>query len=485
MTTGEVRPMQGWSVRGRLTLWMMSGAVALVVLSAVFSLFQVKDSLRREMQSLAEEEMAELSSVCLTEPVTRERFGAVARSLDAHHPEFEIRSRIWSVSEGAWIGDDGGDAGLALPSDRPVQEGFAESVTGPFQFVSTSLSSMSETGPTSEGVVLELLIDGTRRESSLAKTASLFLSITFLIALAMVVGGFVISNRLAKLLSQVAVAARAATLDGGAEARSLKGAPREIRAVADAFQDSVSLMQSEHSRNVLMTAGLAHELRSPLHNMMTEAEIALLRPRTNEEYRKIIGRQLREMKEFALVVDNLITMTALRDTKGMERKEHFDFGDEAVLRLQREEDLGDQRDVEVVVRRSGDLRVAGDREALILMLRNLVGNAIRWTPPGTNVTVTMEGAADEIRLYVDDEGPGIPAEERDRVFQAFHQGATPDGQRAGYGLGLALALAATEAHGGRIWADEAPSGGARLAVRLPRSPELAAMPLPGGIKQSA
>ncbi|QDV05640.1 Sensor kinase CusS [Planctomycetes bacterium Poly30] len=478
MTEIKSTASRGWSVRGRLTLWIMTGALALVLLSTLFSLWQTRESLRREMRSLAVEEMAEISSSCLTGPMTDERFAEICAEHNRHHPEFEIRCRAWSVSEMRWIGEGGGRPSLELPPAGPAPIGYGASLSTPYQFLRTRLAPRSftqaEAGDdflraSGAGLVLELLIDGAKREEQLAKTSSVFVLIALLIAAAMVASGIVFANRLARLLSQVADSAHAARLGGSPETGSLVGAPRKVRAVAEAFQSSVAHMQEEHARNILMTAGLAHELRSPLHNMMTEAEIALLRPRENDEYRRIVGRQLHEMKEFALVVDNLITMTALRDTKGMERKEYFDFGDEAVRRLQREEDLGDQRGVEVVVQRSGDLRVAGDREALILMLRNLVGNAIRWTPPETSVTVTMEGTPDEIRLYVDDEGPGIPKEEREQVFHAFHQGATPDGQRAGYGLGLALARAATEAHGGQIRADEAEGGGARLVVHLPRS----------------
>ncbi len=464
-----------WSVQGRLTLWISAGALALVLLSTVFSIWQTRDSLARELESLAIEEIAELSSECLRAPMTTERFLGIADDLNRHHPEFEIRSRAWSVEKERWIGDGGGFPRETLPTEGPMPEGFGKALPTPYQFVSTRMKSVlvdfDDDGSEHRGdCILELLLDGSRRKQSLEKAASLFLSVSLLIAAAMVVGGFVFARRLARMLSQVAESAGAARLDARAEAEAPANAPREIRAVTDAFRGSVSMMQEEHARNVLMTAGLAHELRSPLHNLMNEAEVALLRPRENDEYRGIVARQLHEMKEFALVVDNLITMTALRDTQHMERREVFDLGDVAAVRLQREEDLGDQCGVELVLQRSGDLVIAGDREALILMLRNLVGNAIRWTDEGTDVTVQILGSEDAVTIHVDDHGPGISETDRERIFEAFHQGEAPEGQRAGYGLGLALARAATTAHGGTISATAAPSAkGARFTVRIPRS----------------
>ena len=93
------------------------------------------------------------------------------------------------------------------------------------------------------GLVLELLIDGTKREMQLARTSSVFISIALLIAAAMVASWIVFSNRLARLLSKVAESAQAARLGGSPDTGRLDGAPREIRAVAEAFRHSVALMQ--------------------------------------------------------------------------------------------------------------------------------------------------------------------------------------------------------------------------------------------------
>ncbi|HZD87783.1 MAG TPA: ATP-binding protein, partial [Gaiellaceae bacterium] len=97
------------------------------------------------------------------------------------------------------------------------------------------------------------------------------------------------------------------------------------------------------------------------------------------------------------------------------------------------------------------------------VLANLVGNALRYSPPGSTVLVRAEAGATELRLHVVDRGPGLPSERRDALFQPFRRGAAAG---RGSGLGLAIARGFAEANGGRVWAQDDPGGG-HLVLSLP------------------
>jgi two-component system sensor histidine kinase KdpD len=101
------------------------------------------------------------------------------------------------------------------------------------------------------------------------------------------------------------------------------------------------------------------------------------------------------------------------------------------------------------------------------VLTNLLENAGRLAPAGTAIQVSVLWMHGAVQVRVTDEGPGIPLEERDRVFEAFYRGSTtPD--TPGSGLGLAIAKAVVVAHGGRIWIEDAPHGGCVVAFEIPR-----------------
>jgi two-component system sensor histidine kinase KdpD len=113
-------------------------------------------------------------------------------------------------------------------------------------------------------------------------------------------------------------------------------------------------------------------------------------------------------------------------------------------------------------------------------LANLLENAARHSPPGAEILVEATrrpGSGDEVEIAVSDSGPGVPPDQRERIFELFHRGA--DGGRAG--LGLAIAKAFTEAHGGRIGVGTARGGGARFTLTAPTASSYPAEPPAGDV----
>jgi signal transduction histidine kinase len=128
---------------------------------------------------------------------------------------------------------------------------------------------------------------------------------------------------------------------------------------------------------------------------------------------------------------------------------------------------GLDRELEVLPAPEGT--VPADRDRITQVIRNLIRNSVEHTAPGGAIDVAATpGDNGAIEISVSDDGPGIPVADRERVFVRFHRVARArDRQSGGTGLGLAIARAIVEAHGGRIWADDAPGGGARITFRLP------------------
>jgi two-component system sensor histidine kinase KdpD len=100
------------------------------------------------------------------------------------------------------------------------------------------------------------------------------------------------------------------------------------------------------------------------------------------------------------------------------------------------------------------------------VVTNLLENAARFSPPGGEITISVSPWQRSMQVRIADQGPGVPSEDRERVFDAFYRGDATNG-RGGSGLGLAIARAIVLAHGGRIWIEGAPSGGAAVVFELP------------------
>jgi signal transduction histidine kinase len=206
-------------------------------------------------------------------------------------------------------------------------------------------------------------------------------------------------------------------------------------------------------------ADASHELRTPVAALHATAE-RLLRDQPPRPTRDTIEAQLaRDSGRLGHLVDDLLSLARL-DARERPRREPVDLADvaAAAVAAARAPDLAAR--VELVS--GGPVPAAGDRDALLRVVRNLLDNACAVAD---RVVVEITLTASGPRLSVADDGPGIPLDERERIFEPFVR--LPGSPRGGTGLGLAIVRRTIESHGGTVRCDAPPAGGARFTVRLP------------------
>jgi two-component system heavy metal sensor histidine kinase CusS len=449
-----------WSISGRITRWLVITVVVVALTGVGVSGWFVRYSLEREVTALIEEEHEELALLVKDKDPTREEFERCVATLQSQHPSNRMAFRVWRSDQATPWGDFG-SVELLTP-DQPSR--------------APSLSTRNGAGGVrwrthaeGERFVVGIAIDGTAQLSLFQHfwvTSLGLVGFTTLIAL---IGGAVVIRRSRRLLDDVAERARTARWGTSDRALHVEGAPDEIREISEGLAAMRHNIQQETERARLMATGMAHELGSPIQNLVVQSEVALMRERTNEEYRRLVESQLEELRDLAHGVGNLVALCSMDATASGQELEEFDLANELELRLRRERVHAERRGVELDVRCNGNLTVRGDREALVLALCNLVSNAIDWSPAGKCVSVTAEQRDERIEVFVEDAGPGIAPELREKVFEPFFRGPTAQGRRAGYGLGLSIARAAIEAQAGTIAVDSSRDGGARLRVVIARA----------------
>jgi signal transduction histidine kinase len=215
-------------------------------------------------------------------------------------------------------------------------------------------------------------------------------------------------------------------------------------------------------------ADASHELRTPLTSVLANLELlqgSLEEPR-HEEDREMVDSALRSSRRMSRLVADLLLL-ARADAGRLGERRPCDLAE--VVRDAAAEVLpvmGERRlDLEGIE----EMRVEGNADELHRMVLNLLDNAAHHTPPGSTIQVCLRREDDEAVLEVDDDGPGIPAEVRDQVFDRFVRGEGPADVAAGPGTGLGLSIvrAVATSHGGRVEALESRLGGAQFRVRLP------------------
>ncbi len=215
------------------------------------------------------------------------------------------------------------------------------------------------------------------------------------------------------------------------------------------------------SRQRQFVSDASHELRTPLTAIRGQLEV-LARGKAPEidEVRRVEGIVIAEMARIERLVDDLLTLARLDEEAPLEP---IEIPLEPYLRR-----FGDDSSAGAVALGTppaGTLRA--DPERLTQVIRNLLANARRHAGPSGRVELSAIAHGTRLTIRVDDDGPGIPPAEREQVFDRFHRSqASRDRGSGGSGLGLAIARSIVELHGGRIWAEDSPLGGARVAFEL-------------------
>lgn len=375
--------------------------------------------------------------------------------------------RIWEVNWGRVKGEFGATELLTeeYPAIEPINRTRREA--GALRWRSELLS---------KGLTVGVVLDGSEQIAELRRYQTFAAGLGVLAALVSFVVGAFMTQRMSKLLRNVAKRARGAHMPQvgvDEEAAShdfdidVEDAPDEIREVVEALRQLFSNIRAESERSRVFYASIAHELRSPIQNLVGQTEVALFSERDGKEYRRVLESNLDELRDLGDAIDNMVTICAENRPGAGDELEEFDLLDETVIKLTRERSLGLRRGVELEVGGEGELRMRADREGILRAVRNLAANAIQWSPEGSKVWVHMKGEGESIRVTVDDAGPGVPEKLRQEIFSPFVRGPSSGG-RIGYGLGLAIVRSAVEAQGGTIEIGASPVGGARFEVVLPR-----------------
>lgn len=234
----------------------------------------------------------------------------------------------------------------------------------------------------------------------------------------------------------------------------------ELATIVGSFNSMVDTLQQRLVRDARLAADVSHELRSPLTTLV--ASVELLEDRRAElspHSAQLLDLVSAELQRFRRLLDDLLELARADAGLDSSRGGRFDLAEMLQHTL---EEVGLTRTLLV-----GDkVSAQGDKTRLNRLFRNLIENAESHAR-GLH-QVRLIDAGDEILVYVDDCGPGIPHADRERVFERFATSGGGRGSSKGTGLGLALAAETAIAHGGSVWCTDRPGGGARFVVTLPK-----------------
>lgn len=263
--------------------------------------------------------------------------------------------------------------------------------------------------------------------------------------------GFVAARRGLAPVREMTTIARRISATRLEDRLPLDRVPTELHGLARAFNDMLARLHDSFRRLSDFSSDMAHEMRTPISNLMTQTEIALARPRAADEYREVLYSSLEELGRLARMISDMLFLAKADHGMIVPRSETVDLAAEAQALFDFFSALAEERNVRLDLVGQGSIR--GERLMIRRAITNLLSNAIRHTPAGGTVRVVIEAqASGEVRLAVENPGRQIPAEHLPRLFDRFYR-VDPSRQKAsdgGAGLGLAITKSIIDAHGASI-----------------------------------
>lgn len=236
----------------------------------------------------------------------------------------------------------------------------------------------------------------------------------------------------------------------------------ELGKLAQAFNRMAEALERSEAARRQFLANVAHELRTPLSVIRGNLEALLdgAFPLTPESLAPVYEETL----HLGELVEDLRTLT-LADTGRLPlAREKVDLGELLAGVVEAVQPVAKEEEVTVALAYDPDLFVFADPRRIRQVLGNLLSNALRYSPPGSTITVSVRRQGNEVWVSVQDQGPGISEEDLPHIFERFYK-ADKSRAEGGTGLGLAIAKEIVQAHGGRIWAEN--QNGARFTFALP------------------
>jgi two-component system heavy metal sensor histidine kinase CusS len=237
--------------------------------------------------------------------------------------------------------------------------------------------------------------------------------------------------------------------------------PRELQPLAIAFDDMLERLDDSFTRLSQFSADLAHELRTPIANMMGDAQVALTRERTAAEYRETIESTIGECERLSGIVDNLLFVARVDAAREPIARKRFDARKAVEKIAAFYQAIADDR--HVTIRCSGEGQIYADPDLFDRAVGNLLDNALRFTPENGSIQIALCRRDAHFEVAVSDNGRGIAPEHLPRVFDRFYRAESSRGSD-GAGLGLALVKSIVDLHGG--WASIHSEIGRGTTVKL-------------------
>ncbi len=322
--------------------------------------------------------------------------------------------------------------------------------------------------PLNERMLIQIALNVSHTRSAVAYYRRAVFIVLLCSMLFSAVVGVVVARRGMRPLQEITDAVRRVSVTQLHERIGSKKWASELTYLASAFDRMLVRLESSFEQLSRFSADMAHELRTPINNLMGEAEVTLSRARTTDEYRYVLESNVEEYRKLSRMIDNLLFLARAEDSRIVAAKIRFAASQEIEAVRQYYEVLAEEQGIEISC--TGDAPVNADPALFQRAMNNLLSNAIKYTPAGGKIVIdiSQSGSQAFTEIRINDTGMGIPQSDLPKIYDRFYRSdlvrqLNPEGT----GLGLAIVKSIMDIHGGTVVVQSEPGKGTTAILRFP------------------
>jgi two-component system OmpR family sensor kinase len=438
------------SLKTRIAVWYISLSTLVLVGLGVALYLIISHSMMNERRAVIAQDLEKL-------PHVAQRVGnrGVDRLLDEAQEEIPLKPADEFVQifgpDGVSVASSKNLRGRTLPF-RPELAG-----TSAFETISTS----GDGSPALLGVsrininnapyfaAIAVSLENVRGiQRRLLITLAVSIPIAILLSL---VGGAVLARQAIEPLDRITNTAQRISARHLDQRIELPGADIELTRLASSFNQMLDRLDQSFKQMRQFTADASHELRTPVTILMGETELAVNDLLDYEECKAALSSRHEELQRMARIVDDLLTLSQFDDGAPALVRKPLDFADLVIEVCEQQRNQAKAKGVELELNKTVPIMMQGDSSRLRQMVRNLLDNAIKYTPAGGKVSIELAQSNGNFAFRVSDSGIGIPSSDLPHIFDRFYRvDKARTREEGGSGLGLSIVKRVVESHGGKI-----------------------------------
>ncbi len=464
---------KAWSIKRRLAILYVVSAFGILLISTIFLYWVLESRLEKEDGQFLAAKINLLRVILAEEPndpdVIREEVEwesapfrlakYYARILDSHDK---------TLIETANMSTDAPENIFPHPvgvTETPAEATKWKSKNGHNFLIMTALAKVG--GPNGQTRILQLALDISHEDELIADYRRQLLIVLFVGILLSAAVGILVARKGLRPLEEITKTVHHISAYQLHERLGQSDWPFELNDLAIEFDKMLDRLEESFNRLSQFSADLAHELRTPINNLVGETEVALSRERAVGEYREVLQSGLEEYSRLSHVIESLLFLARAESPETHIERKRFDAREQINGLIEFYEAMAEDQGVEITC--EGDSVVVADQALFRQALNNLLSNAIRYTPRGGTIAIEVkQGPNNSVDILVSDNGTGIDPKHLPRIFDRFYRADTSRSEKKpGSGLGLAIVKSIMQLHHGTASIVSEPGKGTTVTMSFP------------------